>query len=83
MAYNKRDMGHDEQALLRTRAVNDAVATVQLEGFEPSSDLLADLQQWTADELSLNEVGERLFARFAEEDRAKIDPTLQPVSARS
>ena len=68
MHYNKRVMTRCAQSELRDSALKDAVASVRIEGLEPSPALLSDLDNWAAGNLSLSEVGDRLFARFAAED---------------
>lgn len=70
MHYNKRVMTRCPESQLRDSALKGAVASVRIEGLEPSPALLSDLDNWAAGKLSLSEVGDRLFARFATEDEA-------------
>jgi hypothetical protein len=54
---------------LRVNAAQGSLISVRLEGLEPSAELIADFDKWTAGELTLDDVRERMFARFAEEDK--------------
>jgi hypothetical protein len=53
----------------RKNAVESAIASVRMENLEPSTSLLADLQDWADGNISLDEVRSRMCARFKDEDQ--------------
>jgi hypothetical protein len=58
----------------RAQALSSSLGSVRIEGLEPSDELLQDFESWTTGELSMAEVGSRLFGRFAVEDGSKKLP---------
>jgi hypothetical protein len=59
----------ENERRLRENAAQGSLTSVRIEGLEPSPQLTEDLQHWTTGELTLDEVGKRMFERFAQEDR--------------
>jgi len=59
-----------EQYELRKHAFESSFGSVRLEGLSPSPELVEDLEHWAAGKLSLSEIRERLFVRFAQQDAA-------------
>lgn len=59
----------DNERRLRANAAEGSLTSVRLEGLEPSKEFISDLEQWTTGDLTLDDVRERMFARFAEEDQ--------------
>ena len=59
----------ENERQLRTNAAPSSLTSVRLEGLEPSPELRQDLQRWTEGALTLDEVRNRLFERFAQEDQ--------------
>jgi hypothetical protein len=59
----------ESERQLRANASQSSVTSVRLEGLEPSPQFVEDLQGWSEGELTLDDVRDRLFQRFAEEDR--------------
>ena len=57
------------ETTLRKNAAEASVASVRLEGLEPSLQLIRELAEWAAGDRTLDEVRDRTFARFAQEDR--------------
>jgi hypothetical protein len=59
----------ESERRLRANAAEGSITSVRIEGLEPTPQLIGDLERWSKGELTLDDVRDRMFERFAKEDR--------------